>query len=85
MIAMVRAGTLDAKEKLDVDGHIFTSTKVPWVVIPEGQRQSEGRGGGMEDLGEEAKSRVMAASGEMKKWAEGEKDWSRVAWTALYQ
>lgn len=37
-IAFVRVGTLDAPGGLTPDIHIFTSTKLPWVVIPEGAR-----------------------------------------------
>ena len=34
---IVRAGTLDERpEWLVPDAHIFTSTKVPWYVIPDG-------------------------------------------------
>jgi hypothetical protein len=33
-VAFVRVGTLDRKMPPDI--HIFTSTKQPWVVIPEG-------------------------------------------------
>jgi hypothetical protein len=32
----VRVGTLDDPARLPPDIHIFTSTKQPWVVIPEG-------------------------------------------------
>lgn len=30
----VRVGTLDSPERLPPDIHIFTSTKLPWVVLP---------------------------------------------------
>jgi hypothetical protein len=35
-IAVVRAGTLDEADRLDVVAHIWTSRKQPWLVIPEG-------------------------------------------------
>ena len=35
-VSFVRVGTLDNPDLLPPDIHIFTSTKQPWVVIPEG-------------------------------------------------
>lgn len=35
-IRFLRVGTLDAPAKVPPDIHIFTSTKLPWVVLPEG-------------------------------------------------
>jgi hypothetical protein len=35
-VAFVRVGTLDAPDHLPPDIHIFTASKQPWVVIPEG-------------------------------------------------
>jgi hypothetical protein len=35
-ISFVRVGALSQPEKLPPDIHIYTSTKQPWVVIPEG-------------------------------------------------
>jgi hypothetical protein len=32
----VRVGTLDEPDRLPPDVHIFTASKQPWVVIPEG-------------------------------------------------
>lgn len=32
----VRVGTLDSPDALPPDVHIFTSSKQPWVVLPEG-------------------------------------------------
>ena len=32
----VRVGTLDAPDRLPPDVHIFTESKQPWVVLPEG-------------------------------------------------
>jgi hypothetical protein len=36
VIKFVRVGTLDAPDLLPPDIHIFTASKQPWVVIPEG-------------------------------------------------
>lgn len=35
-VAFVRVGTLDAPARFEPDIHIYTSTKLPWVVLPEG-------------------------------------------------
>lgn len=35
-VAFVRVGTLEEPGRLPPDIHIFTSTKLPWVVLPEG-------------------------------------------------
>ncbi len=35
-INFIRVGTLDEAHRLPPDIHIYTSTKQPWVVIPEG-------------------------------------------------
>lgn len=35
-LSFVRAGTLDDPDQLPPDIHIFTSTKQPWVVLPDG-------------------------------------------------
>jgi hypothetical protein len=37
-LAFVRVGTLDAPERLPPDIHIFTSTKLPWLQLPDGAR-----------------------------------------------
>jgi hypothetical protein len=37
-IAFVRAGTLDDPARLPPDIHIYTSTKLPWMTLPEGAR-----------------------------------------------
>jgi hypothetical protein len=37
-IAFVRAGTLDQPHEIEPDVHIYTSTKRPWVVLPEGKK-----------------------------------------------
>jgi hypothetical protein len=35
-VAFVRVGTLEKPGRLPPDIHIFTSTKLPWVVLPDG-------------------------------------------------
>jgi hypothetical protein len=35
-IRFVRAGTLDEPSSVEPDVHIFTRSKLPWVVLPEG-------------------------------------------------
>jgi hypothetical protein len=35
-IAVVRAGTLDEADRLDVVAHIWTKRKQPWIVLPNG-------------------------------------------------
>jgi len=37
-VAFVRVGTLDEPGRLAPDSHIYTATKQPWVVIPDGAR-----------------------------------------------
>ena len=37
-LAFVRVGTLDEPARLPPDIHIFTSTKLPWIELPEGAR-----------------------------------------------
>lgn len=37
-LAFVRVGTLDTPATCPPDLHIFTATKLPWVVLPEGAR-----------------------------------------------
>ena len=38
VVAFVRVGTLDNPDLLPPDVHIFTASKQPWVVLPEGTR-----------------------------------------------
>ena len=35
-VLFVRAGTLDDPTSVEPDVHIFTRTKLPWIVLPEG-------------------------------------------------
>ena len=37
-IRFVRVGTLDEPRRLPPDVHIYTSSKLPWVVLPDGAR-----------------------------------------------
>jgi hypothetical protein len=37
-LAFVRVGTLDEPERLPPDIHIYTSTRLPWLQLPEGMR-----------------------------------------------
>lgn len=37
-LAFVRVGTLDLPERLPPDIHIYTSTKLPWLQLPDGAR-----------------------------------------------
>jgi hypothetical protein len=37
-VRFVRVGTLDEPQRFPPDIHIFTSTRQPWVVIPEGAK-----------------------------------------------
>jgi hypothetical protein len=39
--AFIRVGTLDDPDACPPDIHIFTESKQPWVIIPEGARQTE--------------------------------------------
>ncbi|MGH7086995.1 MAG: GFA family protein, partial [Acetobacteraceae bacterium] len=38
---LVRAGTLDHPEEIAPDVHIFTRSKLPWLVLPPGARAFE--------------------------------------------
>lgn len=38
----VRVGTLDDPDSCPPDVHIYTSTKQPWVILPEGVKRFEG-------------------------------------------
>ncbi|HET7844114.1 MAG TPA: GFA family protein [Xanthomonadales bacterium] len=37
-IAFVRVGTLDSPSRFPPDAHIYTSTKLPWVALPDAVR-----------------------------------------------
>jgi len=36
LVSFIRVGTLDEPDRLPPDIHIFTASKQPWVVLPEG-------------------------------------------------
>lgn len=40
-VAVVRAGTLDRSNELDVGTHIWVRSKQPWVTLPEGAQTFE--------------------------------------------
>jgi hypothetical protein len=42
LFRFVRVGTLERPADCPPDIHIFTSTKLPWVVLPEGVPATEG-------------------------------------------
>jgi len=41
-IRFLRVGTLDEPQRLAPDIHIYTATKLPWVVLPQGARAVPG-------------------------------------------
>jgi len=41
LVRFVRVGTLDEPDRLPPDIHIFTSSKQPWVVLPQGMPAME--------------------------------------------
>ena len=41
LVNFVRVGTLDQPDRLPPDIHIYTASKQPWVVIPEGMPSSK--------------------------------------------
>ena len=48
-MAIVRAGTVDGSERLEPALHIYTSTKQPWIVLPE-DVPAFGERGALEEL-----------------------------------
>ena len=40
-VSFVRVGTLDQADRMEPDIHIYTSSKQPWVLIPEGHAAVE--------------------------------------------
>lgn len=60
-IAFLRCGTLDERAEIVPDVHIFTSTKLPWVVLPEGAQVFEGFYRPKEVWPEESLARFKAA------------------------
>ncbi|MBB35287.1 MAG: aldehyde-activating protein [Hirschia sp.] len=41
-VAFIRVGTLDDKSTITPDVHIYTTTKLDWVTLPEGARSFDG-------------------------------------------
>lgn len=41
LMAFVRVGTLENPSSCPPDAHIYTSTRLPWVTLPEGAREFE--------------------------------------------
>lgn len=62
-LAYVRMGTLEDTSTVAPDVHIFTSTKQPWVVLPEGARVFPAFYRAREVLSEAALARRNAALG----------------------
>ncbi|WP_417244777.1 GFA family protein [Celeribacter sp.] len=60
-IAFLRCGTLEERAQIVPDVHIFTSTKLPWVVLPEGAQVFEGFYRPKEVWPEESLARFKAA------------------------
>ncbi len=59
-VAFVRVGTLDDPAQVTPDVHIYTSTKLPWVQIPEGAAVFEGYYNPKEVWPQEAQDRFRA-------------------------
>lgn len=59
-IAFVRVGTLDDASRFEPDIHIFTASKQPWVVIPDGQPAVEGYYDAREHWPEESLARALS-------------------------
>ncbi len=60
-LAFVRVGTLDNPTAIQPDVHIFTSTKQPWVRLPEGVRTFEGYYNAREVWSDDALARAIKA------------------------
>lgn len=58
--AFVRAGVLDERATIVPDVHIYTSTKLPWVALPEGARSFEAYYSPKEVWSENARERFRA-------------------------
>ncbi|KAF1814570.1 glutathione-dependent formaldehyde-activating, GFA [Eremomyces bilateralis CBS 781.70] len=41
LVSFIRAGTLDRKDVIVPELHIYTSTKQPWVILPDGAQAFE--------------------------------------------
>ena len=69
-INFIRVGTLDPdiKKSLSPDVHIYTKSKLSWVVIPEGAKQMDEFYDVQEHWPEESFQRFMALKPESDKW-----------------
>lgn len=65
----IRVGTLDIEARRGIvpDVHIYTKSKLPWVVIPEGAKKFEEFYDVKKEWPEES-SRRMALIPEIKQW-----------------
>lgn len=63
VINYVRVGTMDEPALCPPDIHIFTSTKLPWVRLPEGARAFDDFYDTKAEWSEEALTRWMMATG----------------------
>ncbi|WP_417278068.1 GFA family protein [Celeribacter sp.] len=63
VFAFVRCGTLEDRAEIVPDVHIFTSTKLPWVVLPEGAQVFEAFYSPKEVWSEASLARFNAAKG----------------------
>ncbi|MDF1749445.1 MAG: GFA family protein [Alphaproteobacteria bacterium] len=59
-VAFVRVGTLDNSQCSPPDVHIYTDSKQPWVIIPEGASQYPGYYKPREEWPEDSQKRFMA-------------------------
>jgi hypothetical protein len=59
-VHFVRVGTLDPGHGLEPDIHIYTSTKQPWVILPEGARVKREYYNSKEEWPEDSQARWLA-------------------------
>ncbi|KAK2762153.1 hypothetical protein FQN54_001161 [Arachnomyces sp. PD_36] len=66
----IRVGTLDPEARRGIlpDVHIYTKSKLPWVVIPEGAKKFEEFYDAKEQWPEESLSKMAAIMPEIKQW-----------------
>ena len=60
-ISFIRVGTLDEGHEISPDIHIYTTTKQPWVVIPEGSATADEFYNMKEVWSDERRARLRAA------------------------
>jgi hypothetical protein len=66
-IAFVRVGTLDDPDALPPDVHIYTQSKQPWVVLPQGARAFAGFYDAKVEWPEEVRRRYREAKARFEK------------------